>query len=165
MLLSFVLLSVVLLSFVSTFHNILLSREINLKAQSQHNVRARERLPGKRLIFGNWLWWNPCSVCCTAGILSSAKSLLGDDFRVSRTNKLLLWRLGYMWYCRWQVAISALRFSVFTSVQSRFHSSFLVVFTKNARKPADISKNVYFSSSLGRAMETTWRNTADFNMF
>ena len=33
----------------------------------------------------------------------------------------------YMWYCRWQVAISALRFSVFTSVQLGF-SSFLRVF-------------------------------------
>ena len=30
----------------------------------------------------------------------------------------------YMWYCRWQVAISALRLSVFTSVQLGF-SSFL----------------------------------------
>ena len=33
----------------------------------------------------------------------------------------------YTWYCRWQVAISALRFSVFTSVQLGF-SSFLRVF-------------------------------------
>ena len=29
---------------------------------------------------------NKCSICCTAGILSSSKSPLGDDFRASRTN-------------------------------------------------------------------------------
>ena len=32
------------------------------------------------------MWWNPCSVFCTAGILSSSKSPLCDDFRASRTN-------------------------------------------------------------------------------
>ena len=34
----------------------------------------------------------------------------------------------YMYYCRWQVAISALRFSVFTSVQSMFSSFFFWLF-------------------------------------
>ena len=34
-------------NFVSTYYSVLLSREINLKAQSQYNVRARERLPEK----------------------------------------------------------------------------------------------------------------------
>ena len=58
---------------------------------------------------------------------------------------------------------SALRFSVFTSVQLRISSFFGGgggCFTKNARKSADLSKNVHFSSSLGRPMETSWRNTA-----
>ena len=36
-----------LCKFVSTSYSILLSREINLKAQSQYNVRAHERLPEK----------------------------------------------------------------------------------------------------------------------
>ena len=68
----------------------------------------------------------------------------------------------YMWYCRRQVAISALRLKV--SVKERsievFFFFFFIVFTKNARKSADISKNIHFSSSLGRPMETSWRNTA-----
>ena len=36
-----------LCKFVSTSYSILLSREINVKAQSQYNVRAHERLPEK----------------------------------------------------------------------------------------------------------------------
>ena len=40
------------------------------------------------------MWWNPCSICCTARILSSSKSPLCDDFRASRTN-CYYWRLGF----------------------------------------------------------------------
>ena len=43
--------SKIVCNFVSTFYSILLSREINLKAQSQYNVRAHERLPEKKLNF------------------------------------------------------------------------------------------------------------------
>ena len=48
-----------LCKFVSTSYSILLSREINLKAQSQYNVRAHERLPEKKLNFWKLIVMKP----------------------------------------------------------------------------------------------------------
>ena len=67
----------------------------------------------------------------------------------------------YMYYCRWQVAISALRFSVFTSVQSMFSSFFfLIVFTSESGNVLTYIKIIHLSSSLERPMETSRGNTA-----
>ena len=56
----------------------------------------------------------------------------------------------------------ALRFSVFTSVQSRFSSFFfvVVVFTSESGNLLTYMKNIHFLSSLERPIETSWRNTA-----
>ena len=60
----------------------------------------------------------------------------------------------------------ALRFSVFTSVQSRFSSFFfvfffvVVVFTSGSGNLLTYMKNIHFSSSLERPTETSRRNTA-----
>ena len=118
--------------------------------------------------FGNWLWWNSCSVCSTAGILSSSKSSLCDDFRARRTNVKPCKTQSteatgfYMYYCRWQVAISALRFSVFTSVQSMFSFSFFFwfFFTSESGNVLTYIKIIHLSSSLERPMETSRGNTA-----
>ena len=53
---------------------------------------------------------------------------------------------------------------VFTNVQSKFSSLsiffvFFCCFYLECAKPADKSKNVHFSSSLGRPIETSRRNT------
>ena len=53
---------------VSTSYSILLSREINLKAQSQYNVRAHERLPEN---FWKLIVMKSLSAGCAAWILSS----------------------------------------------------------------------------------------------
>ena len=63
----------------------------------------------------------------------------------------------YMWYCHWQVTIYTLRFSVFTSVQSKFSSFFSGCFYFGKRRHL---QNIHFSSSLERPMETSRRNTA-----
>ena len=105
----------------------------------------------------------PVPFAVLQGILSSSKSPLCDDFRASRTN-CNLGRLGFT--C--STAADKLRFcSQILSVYERPIEDFFFFlgggggcFTKNARKSADLSKNVHFSSSLGRPMETSWRNTA-----
>ena len=66
----------------------------------------------------------------------------------------------YMWYCRWQFTIYTLGFSVFTSVQLRFSSFFLVIFTSESGNLLTYKKNNHFLSSLERPMKTSWRNTA-----
>ena len=65
-----------------------------------------------------------------------------------------------MYYCRWQVTIYTLRFSVFTSVQSKFSSFFWVIFTSESGNVLTSIKNTHFSSYLERPMETSRRNTA-----
>ena len=50
------------------------------------------------------------------------------------------------------------RFSVFT-VQSKFSSFFLVVFTSESGNLLTYMKNIYLSSSLERPMESSRRNT------
>ena len=52
------------------------------------------------------------------------------------------------------------RFSVFTTVQSKFSSFFLVVFTSESGNLLTYMKNIYLSSSLERPMESSRRNTA-----
>ena len=62
-----------------------------------------------------------------------------------------------------KVTIYTLKFSVFTSVQSRFSSLFfffLVVFTSESGNLLTYMKNIHFSSSLERPTETSRRNTA-----
>ena len=51
------------------------------------------------------------------------------------------------------------RFSVFT-VQSKFSSFFLVVFTSESGNLLTYMKNIYLSSSLERPMQSSRRNTA-----
>ena len=49
---------------------------------------------------------------------------------------------------------------MFTSVQLRFSSFFLVIFTSESGNLLTYKKNNHFLSSLERPMKTSWRNTA-----
>ena len=95
----------------------------------------------------------------------------------------------YMWYCRWQVAISALRSSVFTSVQLGFSSFLRVLFYLECAEICWYIEKcpflVFFGATDGNFMEKysvtpSWQRTclwqmtgvrivscrsADFNMF
>ena len=78
--------------------------------------------------------------------------------------KLLLLQLGFTCTTAADKLRFTLRFSVFTSVQSRFSSLlffvFLIVFTSESGNLLTYMKNIHFSSSLERPTETSRRNTA-----
>ena len=62
----------------------------------------------------------------------------------------------YMSYCRWQIAISALRFSVFTSIQLRFSSLFWLFLLRMGGKLLIYQKCpflVFFGATDGNFME------------
>ena len=91
----------------------------------------------------------------------------------------------YMYYCRWQVAISALRFSVFTSVQSMFSSFFFWLFLLQKAEMCWHPFIVFLGATDGNftgkySVTPSWQRTclwqmtgvrivswrsADFNMF
>ena len=75
--------------------------------------------------------------------------------------KLLLLQLGF----KCSAAADKLRFILsgpqcLRAFNQAFPLFFWLFLLQNARKSADISKNVHFSSCLGRPMETSWRNAA-----
>ena len=84
----------------------------------------------------------------------------GKDFyhiQCLPVSKTILYSCSY----HWPVTINTLRFSVFTSVRSWFSAFFfLVVFTSEKKKILTCMKNIHFSSSLERPMETSRRKTA-----
>ena len=103
---------------------------------------------------------NPCSVCCTAGILSSSKSQLGDDFRASLRN-------CYCgdWVLHLVLPLTSCDFC--SQILSVYEHSIEVFpffwgggFTSESGSLLTYMKNIHFSSSLERPMETSWRNTA-----
>ena len=111
----------------------------------------------KGKLFGNWLWWNPCSV---PGIMSSSKSPPCDDFRANRTNCYC-----GEWVLHVVLPLTSCDFcsqilSVYErSIEVFFFHLFWLFLLQKAEMCWHISKNVHFSSSLGRSMETSRRNT------
>ena len=98
------------------------------------------------------------SSCHKEMITARIFSLWGDAYVV----QIAIVATGfYMWYCHWQVTIYTLRFSVFTSVQSKFSSFFLLLFYFRKRKPADIYGKYPFLVFFG-ATDGNFRNTASW---
>ena len=144
-----------------TFYSILLSREINLKVQSQYNVRARERLPEKIAKFleigcdeipvpfavlqGYWVVQNLHFVIIFERVVQIA--IIGD-WVLHVVLPLTSCNFCFQILSVYERSIEGF-FFLFWLFLLRVHGNLLIY-----------TKNINFSSFLERPIETSRRNTA-----